>query len=145
MRIRIAGLAGLFVLLAACDDASPERGDAGAMPVAAEGAQIYTEYCALCHGASGRGDGRLASEMTRQPADLTRLAAQNGGTFPTAAVLSKIDGYIQADSVAPVMPEFGELLAGDTVPYDSGDGIETPTPRRLVALVEYLRTIQAGP
>jgi hypothetical protein len=40
------------------------------------------------------------------------------------------------------MPEFGDLLQGDLIPFDSGDGIQTPTPRKLVALVEYLETIQ---
>jgi hypothetical protein len=33
-------------------------------------------------------------------------------------------------------------MEGDLVPYDGGDGIPTPTPVRLVALAEYLRTLQ---
>jgi hypothetical protein len=42
----------------------------------------------------------------------------------------------------PGMPEFGALLEGDLIPFDSGDGILTPTPRKLVALLEYIESIQ---
>ncbi|MBL9058194.1 MAG: cytochrome c, partial [Rhodobacteraceae bacterium] len=42
-----------------------------------------------------------------------------------------------------VMPDFAPMMTGDLVPYDGGDGIETPTPERLVALAEYLKTLQA--
>ena len=41
------------------------------------------------------------------------------------------------------VPEFGELLKGDLVPLDTGDGVMTPTPRKMVALLEYLESIQA--
>ena len=40
------------------------------------------------------------------------------------------------------MPSFAPLLEGALVPYDGGDGIETPTPERLVALAEYLKRLQ---
>jgi hypothetical protein len=40
------------------------------------------------------------------------------------------------------MPEFGLLLEGDTVPVDVGDGVFTPTPRPLAALLVYLESIQ---
>ena len=72
--------------------------------------------------------------MNISPKDLTRISVRNGGTFPTTRVLSNIDGYARSDMDGPGMPEFGELMSGDLVPYDSGDGIETPTPRKLVAL-----------
>lgn len=42
------------------------------------------------------------------------------------------------------MPEFGALLEGDTVPVDVGDGVLTPTPRPLAALLAYLESIQEG-
>jgi hypothetical protein len=41
------------------------------------------------------------------------------------------------------MPEFGALLDGDLVPLDTGDGVLTPTPRKLVALLEYIESAQA--
>jgi cytochrome c oxidase cbb3-type subunit 2/cytochrome c oxidase cbb3-type subunit I/II len=33
---------------------------------------VYAKYCTLCHGASGKGDGRAAVIQQRKPADLTK-------------------------------------------------------------------------
>ncbi|SFE65666.1 c-type cytochrome [Roseivivax sediminis] len=142
-RAILAGLAAAAFALTACDEAGTTgRADSAAMPTAEEGRALFTEYCVVCHGSDATGGGELASSLNRSPADLTRVAARNGGSFPAARVLSHVDGYTKTDFESQVMPEFGELLAGEAVPYDSGDGTYTPTPRRLVALVEYLRSIQ---
>jgi len=110
------------------------------------GAEDYATFCAACHGASGKGNGPAAEGLARRPTDLTRLAARNGGTFPGTATMAKIWGYTgvapgRQDDASP-MPEFGPLLQGDLVPYDGGDGIQSPTPARLVQIAEYLKAIQ---
>lgn len=110
------------------------------------GAEDFADFCAACHGMSGKGDGGGAAALDRKPADLTRLSARNGGVFPGTRVMAKIWGYTgvapgRQDSASP-MPEFGPLLQGDLVPYDGGDGIQTPTPVRLVQIAEYLKTLQ---
>lgn len=128
----ISGTAAL--LIAAC---TPEE-----MPEASEGRDLFLAYCADCHGVTGRGDGLMAEVMDPLPADLTLLAARNGGVLPIAAILSKIDGYAHGGTIGPSMPQFGDLLGGDPVPYDTGDGMMTPTPRKLAALMDYLETIQ---
>ena len=84
----------------------------------------------------------MARRMQKAPKDLTLIRLRHGNAFPRAKVMSIIDGYARSDIAGPGMPEFGELLEGDLVPFDSGDGIQTPTPRKLVALLEYLETIQ---
>jgi mono/diheme cytochrome c family protein len=112
------------------------------MPEAEEGAALYAENCAQCHGADGTGNGPWAADMVPPPADLTRLAA--GGAFPRSHVLSVMDGYDRSDLPGKEMPEFGLLLRGDTVPVDVGDGVLTPTPRPLAALMAYLESIQKG-
>ena len=101
----------------------------------------FADYCAACHGAQGRGDGPAAVGLAKKPADLTRLAARNGGVFPTTRVMSQIWGYAGGKGRG-VMPEFAPLMQGALIPYDGGDGIATPTPERLVALAEYLKTLQ---
>ncbi|WP_343081227.1 c-type cytochrome [Ostreiculturibacter nitratireducens] len=103
----------------------------------------YLTFCASCHGPSGKGDGEAAELLGKRPADLTTISARNGGTFPRVRVMSVIDGYTRVDQHGSRMPEFGPLLEeGDLILVETGDGIMTPTPRRLVALAAYLETIQ---
>ena len=113
-----------------------------AMPEASEGAALFSENCAVCHGKSGRGDGPWSAGMNPAPADLTQLAAGNNGHFPKVRILSVIDGYDRTGLPGQDMPEFGLLLRGDLVPLDVGDGVLTPTPRPLAALLAYLESIQ---
>lgn len=114
-----------------------------APPPEVTGRSLFMEFCTSCHGATGKGDGPAAAGLDRKPADLTHISARNGGTFPMAWVLSTIDGYTRAREDNLTMPEFGVMLEdGPLVMVDTGDGIPTPTPERLVALAEYLRTIQ---
>lgn len=105
--------------------------------------QDFADFCAACHGAGGKGDGVAAAGLKKKPADLTVLSAKNHGAFPTTRVMAQIWGYAGAKGRG-VMPDFAPLMAGETVPYDGGDGIQTPTPVRLVALAEYLKTLQAN-
>ncbi|MGB7242425.1 MAG: cytochrome c [Sulfitobacter sp.] len=111
------------------------------MPEAPEGAALFAENCVACHGGSGTGDGPAASGFVQKPADLTQISARYDGAFPTAQVLSQIDGYARQGHAGRAMPEFGEALGGDLVPIDV-DGVATPTPRALAALLEYLQSIQ---
>ena len=51
-----------------------------------------TEYeiaCMPCHGVNGRGDGRLAKNLSKPPADLTQIAKSHRGRFPILAVERK--------------------------------------------------------
>ncbi len=128
----VGGLMALGVL-AACTEAP-------SMPEAGEGRQLYLKNCAGCHGPVGQGDGQFAKGMNPAPSDLTQLAM--GGAFPRVRVLSTIDGYHRVQVPGQQMPEFGALLTGDTVPVDTGDGVMTPVPRPLAALLSYLESIQ---
>lgn len=112
------------------------------MPEPAEGRALYAANCAQCHGAAGRGDGPWAGSYAPPPADLTNLSRD--GRFPRAGVLSVIDGYDRAGLPGREMPEFGLLLEGPLVPVDVGDGVLTPTPRPLAALLAYLESIQSN-
>ena len=104
------------------------------------GAQDYEQYCAICHGTGGKGDGDVAATLPQRPADLTGIAARNGGTFPMTRVMAHIWGYAQENG--RVMPKFAPLLDGNMVLFDGGDGIATPTPVRLVQLAEYVKGLQ---
>src|SRR5271168_2317682 len=77
----------------------------------ASGKEMYTTYCAVCHGTDGKGGGPAASALKVPPADLTQLARNNGGKYPAAKVTSAIAG----DSSVPAhgsreMPVWGKLF-----------------------------------
>lgn len=103
---------------------------------------LYDENCAICHGPGGQGDGPAAGGLTPPPADLTRLAARNGGVFPLTRTMSYIDGYKLPERA---MPQFGDLLqdAPSTL-VETDDGVLTPTPVPLIALANYLESLQVS-
>ena len=57
-------------------------------------------------------------------------------------VMSVIDGYGRTDQGVNPMPEFGDDLHSRMLLVDTGDGVLTPTPERLAALTDYLRSLQ---
>lgn len=134
MRVEFLGLSVALALAGAIAACAPDS-------KLTTGRSDYRALCVDCHGPEGKGDGVLAEGMEPKPTDITRVAAENGGVFPKNRVMSHIYGFTPGRSESP-MPQFGDLLDGRTVLYDSGDGIETPTPWRLVALMEYVETLQ---
>ena len=56
------------------------------------GQKLYTQYCASCHGADGKGNGPAAAKLNPKPTDLTQLAKRNGGKFPFYETMLSIEG-----------------------------------------------------
>jgi mono/diheme cytochrome c family protein len=79
--------------------------------MAVTGQQMFNEYCAVCHGTGGQGNGPAADALKKRPADLTQLARKNDGKFPALKVMHYIKGE---DEVAAHgnrdMPVWGSLL-----------------------------------
>ena len=134
--------ATLFALLAAAACTPGPTNVAGMVaPEVARGKALYDTHCATCHGADGKGDGPAAESLARRPADLTRIAARNGGSFPLAQVMSTIDGYNRKKPHGSSMPAWGaELAASPQAMVDTGDGVPVPTPSSLQAVAAYLTT-----
>lgn len=115
--------------------AQPKVDRAPIKPTPASNAeQMFTSYCAACHGPTGVGNGPAAAALTKAPADLTKISARNGGTFPEVRVKRYIEG---ADEIAAHgsrdMPMWGELfraLNRDTAQI------------RIQALSDYLKSLQ---
>ena len=101
-----------------------------------DGQQLFTHYCAVCHGADAKGTGPAADALKKGPADLTQIARKSGGTFPEIHVMRVIKGD---DTVGAHgnrdMPIWGEL-------FTSLKGKETAE-LRVNALMRYLEKIQA--
>ena len=56
--------------------------------VPTNGKQMYTNYCAPCHGVDGKGQGPAASALKAPPTDLTVLAKNNNGKYPDAHIVT---------------------------------------------------------
>lgn len=109
---------------------------------AAAGARTYATFCASCHGATGRGDGPVAELLTVPAPDLTTLAAGNGGVFPVAEVVFRIDGRAPLTAHGSPMPPFGGMFAGEDAALRTAAGQPVMTSRTIVELVAFLEGLQ---
>lgn len=102
------------------------------------GKDMFTAYCAVCHGADGKGAGPAASALKTPPADLTSLSKNNGGKFPALKVSSTIRGE---DSFAAhgnkEMPVWGALF------WNLSGGHESEVQQRVANLTKYIESLQA--
>lgn len=101
------------------------------------GSGLYSTYCVVCHGADGKGTGPLADSLKVRPADLTLLAKNNGGTYPSEMMAKIIDGREGVKGHGG-----GDMpVWGDAFERSAGAGPQAVTDR-IQALVEYLSTMQ---
>jgi len=107
------------------------------------GAQEYLNSCAVCHGVEGKGDGPLADELRKRPADLTTLTRRNGGEFPYWRVYAVIDGrgLVPAHGERD-MPVWGDRFLPDDMKRYGPYGGEAITTERIQNLTGYVQTLQ---
>ncbi len=104
------------------------------------GAELYRFYCSSCHGGDGSGGGPVASALRTPPADLTRIAARRGGSFPDQEVAAYIDGRQEVAAHGPrTMPVWGRVLGKK---LERRRDPERAVQAEIQLLVEYLETLQ---
>jgi mono/diheme cytochrome c family protein len=108
------------------------------------GRDTFAGACAACHGAEAGGNGSMADLISIPVPDLTRIAARNGGEFPWLTVVHQIDGRSGLRGHGGPMPLFGALFAGDTAAADAPDGTPVITSARVLALTDWLASIQVA-
>ena len=100
-----------------------------------QGPALYKAYCAACHGPEAKGDGPVAATLKVLPADLTRISARNGGTFPLMRIERIISGEEERRGHG-AMPAWGPVFSEVDQDRDLGRV-------RIDNLARYLRDIQA--
>lgn len=108
------------------------------------GREIFTRHCAVCHGIEATGQGPMQPVLLVAPADLTRLSAGNGGTFPLFRVVKRIDGRDPLVSHGSEMPVYGQFFDGEDVALKTDAGQPILTSQPVADLVAYLQTLQTG-
>jgi len=100
--------------------------------------EMYTEYCAVCHGTEAKGNGPTASEFKYAPSDLTTLARKNNGKFPEDQVYATLKFGTNAPAHGHLqMPIWVDL-------FRVVDAQSRSIPQlRMHNLVNYIREIQA--
>jgi mono/diheme cytochrome c family protein len=106
------------------------------------GAEVFRDYCAVCHGLEARGDGPMASVLLIRPPDLTGLSDRNGGDFPVAAVATWIDGRSPLAAHGGDMPVFGRIFdfPDGSIASETGQPIITAQP--IADVISWLETVQ---
>jgi len=101
------------------------------------GEGMFKEYCAVCHGKTGKGDGPAASALKQAPADLTTLAARHDGKFPDAYVATVLRNGAKAPAHGDAeMPVWGPL-------FSTMDQSQAIVDLRISNLTKYIKTLQA--
>jgi mono/diheme cytochrome c family protein len=141
-RIHVAFVAGLLATAAfGIAQTGPVIKQVPVSPTsAASGKQMYTTYCAVCHGADGRGGGPAAIALKSVPTNLTELARDNGGKFPETHIYSVLQfGMEEPAHGSKDMPVWGPALRS----LDRGSpSTEMLEHQRLANLTNYLKTLQ---
>jgi len=102
------------------------------------GKEMYTAYCAVCHGTDGKGAGPAASALKVPPTDLTVLSKNNGGKYPAM----KVTATIRGEATTPAhgskdMPVWGPLF------WNISGGHEGEVQQRVANLSKYIESLQA--
>jgi len=102
------------------------------------GASIFRNNCAACHGLDGQGKGPVSRALRQSVPDLTRLSQRNDGTFPALHVRNTI--VFGTDDLLPAhgskdMPIWGPIFHEIDFDQDLGNV-------RVENITKYLESIQ---
>ena len=104
---------------------------------ASSGEEMYTTYCAVCHGKDGKGGGPAARALTKQPPDLTQLAKSNGGKYPTTRIYASISGEFDTPAHGSRdMPIWGAIFRA------SGSNKDAVAKLRVTNLTKHIEKLQ---
>ena len=108
------------------------------------GAQMFKEYCAVCHGPAGKGDGPVANALKVPPPDLTTLAQRHDGEFPDDYVSNVLKNGVEKPAHGSgEMPVWGPIFETMNRWRALCPGMNaTPVTLRITNLTNYLKSIQ---
>ncbi len=103
---------------------SQDRGQRQPPILPVDGASVFRNYCAACHGLDGRGHGPVSKALKKKVPDLTKLSRRNGGAFPAIHVRTTI--MSGADDLSPAhgskqMPIWGPIFHDIEFDQDLGN------------------------
>ena len=101
-----------------------------------KGADLFRAHCAACHGSDAKGGGPMAAALRTKVPDLTGLAKNNAGKFPSERVRKQIIGDdVAVSHGSREMPVWGPIFHQTEADQDFGAV-------RVGNLLRYLESIQ---
>lgn len=160
--LRGVAMLGVVLILGITEPLEAQQGSAGPSPGAnpSAGSELtlipgsgkvtsgqleFREFCQQCHGPDGLGNGPTAAVLKKKPANLTVLARNNGGVFPTQEVRDYITGvkFIESHGMRE-MPlwglQFRYRRSSAQEPGTASSQAEIDA--KINRLVDYIRSIQ---
>ena len=106
------------------------------VPIELSGRQIFTSYCAPCHGKDAKGGGPIAPSLTVPPPDLTTLSKRNNGKFPMDHFTTVLKNGVNVPAHGSAeMPIWGSTFADANT--------QRIVTIRVNDLIQYLESLQA--
>jgi len=101
------------------------------------GKESFLQYCATCHGKTGKGDGPAAYVLRTPPPDLTTLAKRHDGKYPAGSVSAVLTfGRSFASHGSEDMPIWGSR-------FKKLDPLHDPTGQQHIDdVVAYIQSLQ---
>jgi mono/diheme cytochrome c family protein len=123
----------LWVAVSGSHAQQQEIAEAGKVP--------YQQYCAVCHGLNGKGNGDMATLLKVKPANLTQLSAKNWGVFPFWQVYRIVDGREEIRGHGSRdMPIWGTEFKRQA---GADPASELQAHARIIEIVYYIESLQA--
>jgi len=88
-----------------------EKMDSGLDIVQAKGKKLYKQYCTICHGEEGRGDGFNAFNLNPRPADLTGVCKERGDDY----IIKVITDGTKAVGKSSLCPSYGRTIRKEDI------------------------------
>ena len=133
----IVSFCTLLLTFAYCTAAQEKTAQKSEVANPKDGAVIFKQDCAVCHGESAKGDGPAAKDLKARPPNLTTLAQRRGGEFPKGYVLDVLHNGVNAPAHGTVeMPVWGPIF--DLMNRNN----QAQSKLRINNLVSYLQSIQ---
>ncbi|MFQ5712575.1 MAG: c-type cytochrome [Candidatus Scalinduaceae bacterium] len=98
-----------------------ERIDGGLNTMQVKGKKLYKQYCSICHGEGGKGDGFNAFNLNPRPADLTKVCKVREDKY----IIKVVTDGTKAVGKSSFCPPYGKTI--------QSEGIN--------AIISYLKTL----
>ncbi|MGR3175457.1 MAG: c-type cytochrome [Candidatus Scalindua sp.] len=88
-----------------------KKKDSGLNIVQAKGKKLYKQYCTICHGEEGRGDGFNAFNLNPRPADLIEVCKEREDGY----IIKVVTGGTKAVGKSSLCPPYGRTIQKEDI------------------------------